>query len=179
VRGGPAAAAPSRGQHPVVSGASGLALEPPRVEPSRGETLEPAPVPPPRGWRLALAAGVYPPMLLGFAASALANRLAFAGWGLVAGIGHAALLRAAWQRGWSAAARAALTLAWAGLAMLSFAGLVQRHQEILDLGYRAVLWPVYAAALTQPLTWQLAAGALVAAAVVATGAARRNRSHGR
>ena len=133
---------------------------------------EPAARPPaPRGWHLALAAGVYPPLLLGFLASALANRLAFVGWGAVAAMGHAALLRAAWGRGWSAAARAALTLAWAALAALALAGLVERHHEILDLGYRAVLWAVYAPALTRAATWQLAAGALAAAALAAAGLA--------
>ena len=132
----------------------------------------------PRGWRAALAAGVYPPLLLGFLASALANRLAFAGWGLVAAVGHAALLRAAWSRGWSVAARAALTLAWAAVATFSFAGLVERHGEILDLGYRALMWPVYLEALTRPATWHgvAAAGAVLAALAGVVVVRRRGRS---
>ena len=141
-----------------------------------GVTLEPAPLPAPPGWRLSLAAGVYPPLLLGFLMSALANRLAFAGWGIAAAVGHLALLRAAWGRGWSAAARAALTLAWAAVAVAALAWLVARHGEILDLGYRAVLWAVYLPALTRPGTWQLLAGALAAAALAATATARRRRT---
>lgn len=121
----------------------------------------------PRGWYPALAAGVFPPLLLGFVASALANRLAFAGWGIVAAVGHVALLRAAWQRGWAATGRTGLTAGWAALAGVSFAGLVARHQEILDLGYRAVLWPLYAQPLTRPSTWYLAAAAVALAAVAA------------
>ena len=133
----------------------------------------------PRGWYLALAAGVFPPLLLGFVASALANRLAFAGWGIVGAVGHTALLRAAWQRGWAAAGRGALTAAWAALATVSFAGLVARHQEILDLGYRAVWWPVYAEPLTRPATWYAVAAALAAGATAAAALGWRRRRQGR
>jgi hypothetical protein len=136
-----------------------------------GDAVPDAPAP--RGWRAAVAAGVFPPLVLGFLASALANRLAFAGWGLVAAIGHLALLRAAWSRGWSASARAALALAWAAVAVASFASLVTRHGEVFDLGYRAVLWPVYTATLTRPQTWWLLASALAAGAAAAALAARR------
>jgi hypothetical protein len=130
----------------------------------------------PRGWYLAVAAGTLPAFVLGMVASALADRLAFAGWGLVAGFGHALLLRAAWQRGWGVAARAALALVWGALALVSLASLVGRHGEILDLGYRAVLWPVYVPALTRPRTALLAAAALAAGAAVATWRARSRRS---
>lgn len=128
--------------------------------------------PAPRGWYASLAAGVFPPLLLGFVASALANRLAFAGWGAVAALGHALLLRAAWRRGWSVPARAALTLAWAALTLLSFASLVARHGEILDLGYRALLWPVYQPLLTTPRAWSSGAALFAAAAAGATLLAR-------
>ena len=106
--------------------------------------------PAPRGWYAAQLAGTLPLFVLGMVASALADRLAFAGWALVAGSGHALLLRAAWGRGWSAAARAALVLGWSALALLAFGTLVERHGEILDLGYRALLWPLYSPALTRP-----------------------------
>ena len=133
--------------------------------------------PAPRGWYASLAAGVFPPLLLGFVASALANRLAFVGWGAVAALGHALLLRAAWQRGWRVPARAALTLAWAALTLLSFASLVARHGEILDLGYRALLWPVYQPVLTAPRAWSSAA-ALLAAAAAAVTLLARSRARG-
>jgi hypothetical protein len=120
-----------------------------------------------------VAAGVFPPLLLGFAASALANRLAFAGWGMVAALGHALLLRAAWGRGWSAAARGAVVLAWAALTLVSFASLVARHGESLDLGYRALLWPVYTPLLTAPPTWTTAAAVLGALAAASALLARR------
>jgi hypothetical protein len=123
--------------------------------------------PAPRGWYLALAAGSLPAFVLGMVASALADRLAFAGWALVAGFGHALLLRAAWQRGWSVAGRAALVLAWGSLCLLAFATLVIRHGEILDLGYRAVLWPIYAPLLTRPSSWRLLASLLALAAALA------------
>jgi hypothetical protein len=129
--------------------------------------------PAPRGWYVAVTAGSLPLLVLGMAASALADRLDFAGWAIVAGAGHALLLRAAWQRGWSALARTALTLGWAALALISFATLVARHQEILDLGYRAVLWPVYASSLTSPVTWNVLAALLGAVAVAAALLARR------
>ena len=162
----PAGVAPSASRSPAPAALS----DPPG-------TLAPAWEPAPRGWYAAVAAGVFPPLVLGFVASALANRLAFVGWGAVVAAGHAALLRAAWSRGWSAAARAALTLGWAALGTLSLAGLVARHGEILDLGYRALLWPVYSGAWTRPGTWQVLAAALAAAAAVAALVAlRRGRS---
>jgi hypothetical protein len=131
--------------------------------------------PAPRGWYAAVLAGALPPLLLGFVASALANRTAFAGWALVAALGHTLLLRAAWGRGWRALSRVALTLAWAALALLSFAGLVDRHGEILDLGYRALLWPVHTPLLVRPGTWLLAAALLAASALAGAMLARRRR----
>ena len=142
---------------------------------------DPTWAPAPRGWYLSLLAGTLPMFVLGMAASALADRLAFAGWALVAGFGYALLLRAAWSRGWSAAGRAALVLGWAALALLAFATLVERHREILDLGYRALLWPIYSSLLTRPSTWRVAAALLAAGAIAAfarAAVARRARSTG-
>ena len=138
---------------------------------------DPAWMPAPRGWYLSLLAGTLPPLALGMVASALADRLIFADWAVVAGAGHALLLRAAWVRGWSAAARAALVLAWAALALLAFATLVGRQQEVLDLGYRAMLWPLYAPALTRPAAARTAAAvlAIAAASAAAFALARRRR----
>ena len=137
-------------------------------------------VPALRSWYAALLAGSLPPLLLGMVASALADRLVFAGWAAVAGVGHALLLRAAWTRGWSVAARAVLALAWGALALLAFATLVARHAEILDLGYRAMLWPLYTPLLARAATFRVAAAALavVAAAVAALALATRRQGEG-
>ena len=146
---------------------------------SDSRIADPTWAPAPRGWYVSLLAGTLPLFVLGMAASALADRLAFAGWALVAGFGYALLLRAAWNRGWTAAGRAALVLGWSALALLAFATLVERHREILDLGYRALLWPIYSSLLTRPSTWRIAAAVLAVAAIVAlarAAAARRGRS---
>jgi hypothetical protein len=127
--------------------------------------------PAPRGWYLAVVAGSLPLLLLGMVASALADRLAFAGWAIVAGVGHALLLRAAWSRGWSASALLALALGWAALALFAFAALVARHGEILDLGYRALLWPVYTPLLTRVGTWIAAGIGLAIGSAAAAGRA--------
>jgi hypothetical protein len=129
-----------------------------------------------RGWYASLLAGTVPLFALGMVASALADRLVFAGWATVAGTGYALLLRAAWVRGWSAAARTALVLAWAALALLTFATLVARHGEVLDLGYRAVLWPIYSPALATPLTARAAAAVLALAAIGSLVLARTRRT---
>lgn len=146
---------------------------------SDSRIVEAAWAPAPRGWYPSLLAGALPAFVLGMVASALADRLAFAGWALVAGFGYALLLRAAWSRGWSAAGRAALVLGWSALAVLAFATLVERHREILDLGYRALLWPIYSSLLTRPSTWRFAAALLAAGATVAlarAAIARRRRA---
>jgi hypothetical protein len=134
--------------------------------------------PAPRGWYASLLAGSLPLFALGMLASALADRLDFAGWAIVAGAGHALLLRAAWVRGWSVPARTALVLGWSALALVAFATLVARHQEVLDLGYRALLWPVYLPLLTRPLTVRVVAGALMLSALAALVFARATRRAG-
>ena len=132
----------------------------------------------PRGWYASLLAGTLPLFALGMVASALADRLVFAGWALVAGTGYALLLRVAWVRGWSVPARAALVLGWAALAMLSFATLVARHGEVLDLGYRALLWPIYVPVLTKPVAARVATTVLALAAVASLAFARSRRRAG-
>ncbi|HEV8241236.1 MAG TPA: hypothetical protein VGS57_17865 [Thermoanaerobaculia bacterium] len=122
-----------------------------------------------------MLAATLPLFALGLLASALADRLVFAGWALVAGAGSALLLRAAWVRGWSAPARAALVLGWAALALLAFSALVTRHGEVLDLGFRALLFPIYSPLLTKPLAARVGAGALALAAVASLVFARARR----
>lgn len=116
-------------------------------------------------WHLPLLAGLLPVLLGGFAASALANRTAFAGWAVGCGVVYTVALRVGLGRGWDRRLRAAVLLAVLAGSFAAFAGLVDRHQEILDLGYRAVLWSVYAVAATDPPTYGVLAALLALAAV--------------
>ena len=113
-----------------------------------------------RVWYLPLLAGLLPVLLIGFGASALANRLVFAGWALVFGAAYTALARIGIDRGWDRRARAALLLATLAVAFGVFAGLVRRHHEIFDLGFRAVAPAVYTPAATRPGTAAGLAGVL-------------------
>ena len=159
---------------PRISGqprvASGSSIAP--------QVADPEWTPAPRGWYVSMLAGTLPLFALGMVASALADRLIFAGWAIVAGFGHALLLRAAWVRSWSAAARAALVLAWAAVSLLAFATLVTRHGEVLDLGYRALLWPVYAPVFAKPFAARVAAAVLALAAIASLVVARARRRRG-
>lgn len=129
-------------------------------------------------WYAALLGGILPVLLLGFLYSALADRLEFAGWALLLAAFYTAALRQGMQAGWPAprlAGALALLLA-AGTA--AFAGIERTHQEILDLGYRAVLpEEIYFPAATSPRAAAAAAGALAAAgmAILAGGWLSRRR----
>ena len=113
-----------------------------------------------RGWYAGLLAGTLPVLLLGFLYSALADRLAFAAWAL----GMAALYTVAlWQgldAGWRAARLTAALSLLLATAAAAFAHLEDVHQEILDLGFRAVLPALYVPAATRPLTAAVAAALL-------------------
>jgi hypothetical protein len=123
-------------------------------------------------WRAALLAGALPALVLGFAASAAANKLAFA-------VLYAVFLRWGLQSrwgGWVLAGRLLLLFA-AGAAV--WARLAMRHGEELDLGWRALLDDFYFPGLAQPRS---AAGVTVALAIggalsilIGHGAERRRR----
>lgn len=122
-------------------------------------------------WYAGLLAGILPVLLLGFLYSALADRLEFAGWGLLFAAFYTAALRQGMQAGWPAprliGALALLLAVGAG----TFAWIEDRHQEILDLGYRAVLPPeIYFSAATSPLAAEVAAAVLAACGVAALAA---------
>lgn len=130
-------------------------------------------------WRSTLLAALAPALVLGFLASALANRLVFAGWGIAVAAVLVPVLRRSFELwlgrpGGSAriAAVAAFVLA---PALGVFAWLAGRHHEILDLGSRAVLPALYTPAVTAPATWWLLAGVLAAAGVACRVAAFRVR----
>jgi hypothetical protein len=135
-----------------------------------------------RVWYLPLLAGLLPVLLIGFGASALANRLVFAGWALAFGAAYTALTRIGVDRGWDRRARAALLLATLAVAFAVFAGLVRRHHEIFDLGFRAVAPAVYAPVATRPGTAAGLAGALALGAAWQLStwrvARRRDRTEG-
>ena len=115
------------------------------------------------GW---LLAGILPALLLGFFYSALANRLIFAGWGLLVAACHAAALRQGMQAGWPAPRLAGAMALLLAAAAGAFAWIERLHHQILDLGYRAVLPPaVYTPAATSPRLAAAAAAALAAAGV--------------
>ena len=101
-------------------------------------------------WYSSLLAGVLPCLVLGFPASAAANRLVFVAWGVASAAAYAGLLRYGWQAAWRRSALAAAMLAILAAGSGSFAFLVARHREILDLGFRALLPAFYHPVLTRP-----------------------------
>lgn len=96
-------------------------------------------------WDLPLVAGVLPFLAGGFVASAAANRIAFAAWGLAAALAWFGALRLGLVRGWSRGRRAAALAAVAAAALAALAPLVARHGGALDSGLR-VLAPAPASA---------------------------------
>jgi hypothetical protein len=129
------------------------------------------------GWRWygVLSAGVFPTLVIGFIASALANRLVFLGWGVAAAVGYALLLRRGWERGRHPGAVVAPALFWLAGAAALFGALAARHGESLDLGYRALLWPVHHPAVARPST-SFACAAVLAIAAAGLAATWRRSS---
>jgi len=124
-------------------------------------------------WYAPLAAGLLPVLLLGFAWSALADRIAFAGWALAAAAGYAVLLRHGVEAVWSRGRRVGSLCLWLALALAGFAALESAHGEILDLGFRAVLPDLYHPVVIRPSTALGAAGVLAAVAAWAAIAGRQ------
>jgi len=134
-------------------------------------------------WYAPLFFGLLPVLLCGFVASALANRLAFAGWAIVMAVAHASLLRVTYDVGWAGRIIAGAALITQGLGFVAFAALVERHGEILDLGYRAALPALHHPLLTRPTTYLVLAAVLALAGAVrlsigpAAPGPRSRRSH--
>jgi hypothetical protein len=120
-----------------------------------------------RSWYIGLLAGLLPILLLGFFYSALADRLAFAGWALALGSAWVLLLRHGFSAGWSTERRTGAMALLAAVGLGGFAALEAEHHEILDLGFRAVLPTAYHPAATRPLT----AGVVAAACALLGGVA--------
>lgn len=109
---------------------------------------------PASAWRGALFATLAPLLVLGFGASALANRLAFAGWAVaVAALVPVVLRRSFEDRRASRRRIAGAALVASGAALVPFGLLVARHREVLDLGWRAVLPALHAPVATAPAGW--------------------------
>jgi hypothetical protein len=134
------------------------------------------PDPSPRSWYAGLLGGLLPILLLGFFYSALADRLAFAGWALALATAWVLLLRHAFQAAWSPARRAGSMAILAALGLAGFAALEAKHHEILDLGFRAVLPALYHPAATRPVTAASAAGLLALVGAAGLLASRRRAS---
>jgi len=130
-----------------------------------------------RVWYGGLLAGLLPILLLGFVYSALADRTVFVLWALVAGALWVVLLRQGLAAGWPAARRAGSLLLLLAAAFAVFAGLESAHQEILDLGFRAVFPAVYHPLATRPGTVGVLAAVLgiAGAGVLVTGLIRREK----
>jgi len=117
-------------------------------------------------WYGGIFGGLLPILLLGFLYSAIADRTIFALWALVAGAFWVAALRQGLAAGWGRfrlLAALALVLA-VGLAV--FAGLEWEHQDILDLGFRAVFPAAYRPLATAPGAAAALAGIFALAGLV-------------
>ena len=116
----------------------------------------------PLWFRLLVLLGALPVLLLGFAASALANKVVFALWATSVATAWALVLRwglnSRWG-GWIVAGRLLLLLA---VAASVWARLVTVHGEELDLAFKALAPGLYHPNLAQP---QAGYGAVVTLAV--------------
>jgi hypothetical protein len=110
------------------------------------------------GWYLPLVAGTLPVLLLGFAVSALADRLVFIPWALALAGVYTWLLRQGIEAGWPRGVLAGVLGLLLAVGLAVFAELVARHHEIFDLGFRAVLPGLYHPRATDPLTFAVLAG---------------------
>lgn len=97
----------------------------------------------PPGWYAWLLGGLLPILVSGFLVSALADRLVFAAWALLAAAAYAAAL----YRAWGAARpllRRGVPLLTLGLAATLFLALAAAHREDLALGLAALRPPAEA-----------------------------------
>lgn len=86
-----------------------------------------------------ILAGTLPLLVLGFAASAVGNRLVFVAWGVACAAVYAGVVRYGLRAGWRRRALAVAALAVLAAAAASFVLLVARHREALVLGLHALM----------------------------------------
>ncbi len=91
-------------------------------------------------------------MLIGLLSSALANRLAFIAWSLVAGAAYGASLRRGFQTETTTSRRLALPCLALGLALIAHGALNSWFGPELDLAFRAFLPSLHHPLLTRPET---------------------------
>lgn len=118
-------------------------------------------------WYAAAFLGASAALLLGFGASAGANRIGFAVWGLGLALAWVLMLRWGFVGRWPPLVTTGRLLLVFGFGLTIFARLEARAFEALDLGVRAVFPRLYAPFLTRPQTATSAAlGLAVAGALV-------------
>ena len=88
-------------------------------------------------WYLGLLAGALPALLLGFLASALANKIAFAAWGLGLAVSHTLLLRWGLESRWGGWVLVGRILLLFAVGTAIWLRLALSHGEAVDLGHRA------------------------------------------
>lgn len=124
----------------------------------------------------ALLAGTLPALVAGFAASAFANRVLFALWGLFAASLYVVFVRWGWSAGWNpwfTAGRALLVLAFSTTLL---GRLVTRYADELDVGARALLGAAYRPAMTAPQSTYTAAIVIAVAGTLCVLVARGSTS---
>ncbi len=126
-------------------------------------------------WYAGLLGGIVPVLLLGFLYSALADRLDFVGWSLVVAALYTAALRQGLAAGWPAARLAGGLGLMLAAAAFAFGRIEAAHQEVLDLGFRAVLPALYTPLATSPRGAGTVAAVLAAGGLAAFAAALRSR----
>ncbi len=109
-------------------------------------------------WYGGIFGGLLPILLLGFLYSAIADRTVFALWALVAGAFWVVALRQGLAAGWGRFRLLAALFLVLAVGLAVFAGLEWEHQEILDLGFRAVFPGFYHPLATAPRTAAALAG---------------------
>ncbi len=121
------------------------------------------------GWYLPLLGGLVPILVVGFLASGVADRLAFAGWALGLAVLWTVLLRQGIEAAWGRTRRLGALAVLLAVGVAAWAALLGSYGEDLDLGLRAVFPAIHHPALSRPgpaLALAAAAGAFGAAGLV-------------
>ena len=137
------------------------AVAPPRRGPARRAVERTV------AWYAAALLGASAALLLGFGASACANRVVFAVWGLGLALAWVLMLRWGFSGRWPPLVTTGRLLLVFGLGLTIFARLEASAFEALDLGVRAVFPRLYAPFLIRPQTaTSVALGLAVGGALV-------------
>lgn len=128
-------------------------------------------------WYGGLILGTLPLLLLAFLMSTLANRLAFAGWGVATALLYTAVFRQGVAAGWKVRRVLGSALAVLAVAVAGLSGLAAVYREALVLGTGAFLPPrlqvLFVAPWVMPVLF-LGLGLLLATLLARTGSRRLN-----